>query len=108
MSMSPKEMGRAVLFWFSVIFLSLMIARLNSANQQLGAKPDFVSPLINAAPCVILVGFADFLMMRGTQKDTSPSVKAGTGVLMTGISYDLHRFETGLTSIVGGRQIACV
>ncbi len=105
MSMSPKEMGRVVLFWFSVIFLSLMIARLNSANQQLGAKPDFVSALINAAPCVILVGFAVFLMMRGTQKDTSPSVKAGTAVLRTGIGYDLHRLEAGRKLIVGGIEL---
>jgi 2-C-methyl-D-erythritol 2,4-cyclodiphosphate synthase len=103
MSWSPRKMGSAIVVWFFAIFLSVMIVRLNSANEQAGAKTGgFVSILVNAAPLLVLAGFALFLT-RGTWKD-SPRASAAA-MVRTGIGYDLHRLEAGRKLIVGGIEL---
>jgi 2-C-methyl-D-erythritol 2,4-cyclodiphosphate synthase len=86
--------------WFFVIFLSVLLVRLNSANEQASdARSGFTSVLVNTAPFFILAGFALFL--RGTQKhETTPAA-----TVRTGIGYDLHRLEAGRKLIVGGIEV---
>jgi 2-C-methyl-D-erythritol 2,4-cyclodiphosphate synthase len=86
--------------WFFAIFLSVVIVRLNTANEQAGAKSGFTSILVNAAPFLVVAGFALFLI-RGTQKNSANPA----AMLRTGIGYDLHRLETGRKLIVGGIEL---
>ena len=100
MSSSPRKMGPRVVVWFFVIFLSVLLVRLNAANEQaIGARAGFISILVSAAPFFILAGFALFL--RGAQKnDVNPAA-----AIRTGIGYDLHRLEAGRRLIVGGIEL---
>ena len=100
MSLSSREMGRAVIVWFFAILLSVMIARLNSANEQItGARGGIVSILVNAAPFLVVAGLA-LVLIRGMQKSG-----ATAAAVRTGIGYDLHRLEAGRKLIVGGIEL---
>ena len=94
-------MRRAVVVWFFAILLSVIIARLNAANEQAGAHAGLTSILVNAVPFLLVAGFALFLT-RGTQKNNGNSV----ATVRTGIGYDLHRLEAGRKLIVGGIELA--
>lgn len=100
MSLSSREMGRAVVVWFFAIFLSVAISKLNSANQQSGAKGGFVSIIVSAAPFLVVAGLALFLI-RGVKNNSSNTAAN----VRTGIGYDLHRLEAGRKLIVGGIEL---
>jgi len=95
MSVSSKEIGRAtIVVWFFVILMSVLLVRLNSANEQAGAKTGLVGILVNATPFLVVAGFA-VVLVRGTRKNDTKLVAA----FRTGIGYDLHRLEAN-----GGRD----
>jgi len=102
MSMSPKETVRTVFFWFAVIFLGMMLARINSANT--GSLQKWIPTLLNAAPLLLLVGFCLFLMKKMQSGAWRPASGNSTSV-RTGIGYDLHRLETGRPLMVGGIEL---
>src|SRR4029077_9644450 len=93
-------MRRAVVVWFLAILLSVIIARLNTANEQAGAHAGLTSILVSAATFLVVAGFALFLT-RGTQKNNGNSVAK----VRIGIGYDLHRLEAGRKLIVGGIEL---
>ena len=99
MRLTPKETVGTIFFWFAVIFLGLMLSRLNSADLK-GWAPI----LLNAAPLFLLVGFCLFLMkkmQRGEWRASGQKISA----TRTGIGYDLHRLESGRKLIVGGIEL---
>ena len=101
MSVASKEMGRAaIVVWFFVILMSVLLVRLNSTNEQAGAKTGVMGILVNATPFLVVAGFALFLV-RGTRKNNTNS----TATVRTGIGYDLHRLEVGRKLIVGGIEL---
>ncbi len=101
MSVASKEMGRAaIVVWFFVILMSVLLVRLNSANEQAGAKTGLVGILVNATPFLVVAGFA-LVLVRGTRKNDTKFAAA----FRTGIGYDLHRLEAGRKLIVGGIEL---
>ena len=101
MSVSSKEIGRAaIVVWFFVILMSVLLVRLNSANEQAGAKTGLVGILVNATPFLIVAGFA-LVLVRGTRKNDTKLA----ATFRTGIGYDLHRLEAGRKLIVGGIEL---
>ena len=70
--------------------MSVLLVRLNSANEQAGAKTGLVGILVNATPFLVVAGFA-VVLVRGTRKNDTKLVAA----FRTGIGYDLHRLEAG-------------
>jgi 2-C-methyl-D-erythritol 2,4-cyclodiphosphate synthase len=102
MSLSPKETVRAVFFWFAVIFLGMMLARVNAANT--GSFQKWIPTLLNAAPLLLLVGFCLFLMKKMQSGAWRPASGNSTSV-RTGIGYDLHRLESGRPLVVGGIEL---
>jgi 2-C-methyl-D-erythritol 2,4-cyclodiphosphate synthase len=77
--------------------MSVLLVRLNSANEQAGAKTGFVGILVNATPFLVVAGFA-LVLVRGTRKNETKL----TATVRTGIGYDLHRLEVGRKLIIGG------
>ena len=102
MSMSPKETVRTVFFWFAVIFLAMMLARVNAANT--GSLQKWIPTILNAAPLFLLVGFCLFLMKK-MQSGAWSSASANSTSVRTGIGYDLHRLESGRPLVVGGIEL---
>jgi 2-C-methyl-D-erythritol 2,4-cyclodiphosphate synthase len=100
--MSPKQTVRTVFFWFAVIFLAMMLARLNSIDS--GSVQKWILPLLNVAPLILFVGFSLFLMKKMQSGAWRPSGSNSTGV-RTGIGYDLHRLESGRPLVVGGIEV---
>jgi 2-C-methyl-D-erythritol 2,4-cyclodiphosphate synthase len=102
MRLAPRETGRAaVVVWFFVIFVSVLLVRLNTANEQAGAKTGLTGILVSAVPFLVVAGFALFLI-QGTSKNNGNSAAP----VRTGIGYDLHRLEAGRKLIVGGIELA--
>jgi 2-C-methyl-D-erythritol 2,4-cyclodiphosphate synthase len=102
MSSSPKETARTVFFWFAVIFLAVMLGRVNSIKNDSLQK--WMPTLLNAAPLVLLVGFCLFLMKR-MQSGAWRSGSSNSTRVRTGIGYDLHRLESGRPLVVGGIEL---
>src|SRR5260370_7698601 len=99
MRLTAKETVGTIVFWFAVIFLGLMLSRLNSADLK-GWAPI----LLNAAPLFLLVGFCLFLMkkmQRGEWRASGQKISA----TRTGIGNDLPGLEQGPTWFGGGSQL---
>ena len=104
MSFSPSRAARTILFWFSIVFLGVMLWRLRSANDHSQPANDWVPLLINSAPLILLVGFCLLLMRQMQRKDLRLN-RDEPRTVRTGIGYDLHRLETGRQLIVGGIEL---
>jgi 2-C-methyl-D-erythritol 2,4-cyclodiphosphate synthase len=106
MSLSASRAARTILFWFSIVFLGIMLWRLQSANSAAThseQSTNWTNILLNLAPLILLVGFCLLLMRqigrnRGWNRNGRPASR-------TGIGYDLHRLETGRKLIVGGIEL---
>jgi 2-C-methyl-D-erythritol 2,4-cyclodiphosphate synthase len=102
MSMSPKETVRTVFFWFAVIFLGIMLSRVNSVNT--GSFQKWIPTLLNAAPLLLLVGFCLYLMKKMQSGEWRPG-SGNSASVRTGIGYDLHRLESGRPLVIGGIEL---
>jgi 2-C-methyl-D-erythritol 2,4-cyclodiphosphate synthase len=104
MSLSPSRAARTMLFWFSIVFLGVMLWRLRSASDHSQPANDWVPLLINSVPLILLVGFCLLLMRQMQRKDLRLN-RDEPRTVRTGIGYDLHRLETGRQLIVGGIEL---
>jgi 2-C-methyl-D-erythritol 2,4-cyclodiphosphate synthase len=108
---NTSSTAKTLLFWFSIVFLGVMLWKLVSANGTGSANgtsqphtSDWVLILLNAAPLILLVGFGLFLMSR-MRKGFTRFQNPGSPLLRTAIGYDLHRLEYGRPLMVGGVEI---
>jgi 2-C-methyl-D-erythritol 2,4-cyclodiphosphate synthase len=107
MSMNSRSTVKVLFFWIAIIFLGVMLWKLNSANGTGTSQThngDWTLILINAAPLILIIGFCLFLM-RQMQKGRTRFAAAASPSVRTGIGYDLHRLEYGRPLMVGGVEV---
>ncbi len=106
MNTSASRVAKTILFWFSIVFLGLMLwklSRANSAATHSDQNTDWTTIILNTAPLILLVGFCLLLMRQmGRNKAWSRNARSAS---RTGIGYDLHRLEAGRKLIVGGIEL---